>query len=273
MNTSLLLIDSHVHIHDCFNLEDHLDSVFRNFSNSAFEIDNSTRWMGVLLLTEMKGTDYFKTLHNSLSQKILNKLIIVKTEEEESFIVENSTSHKVIVISGRQIVAKSGIELLALGTSKNIKEREDLEKSVLEVIKANAIPVIPWGFGKWVGEKKNIVKNLITTNKDVKFFLGDNSGRLRFWFKPSLFKFGKSHNRFVFPGSDALPIPSEVNKTGSYGFYLKAELNLFKPAEGLKKLLYDLKESPLTFGKLENPIRFFRNQFIMQIKKRKNKST
>lgn len=271
MHTNLFLVDSHVHIHECFNIEEYLNFIFGNFSNSAREIDNSISWVGILLLTEIKGINFFNSLLNSLSQKKINNFNIIRTEEDESYIIQNGSGHKVIVISGRQIITEGGIELLALCTTKNFKEHEDLEKTILNVITANAIPVVPWGFGKWVGEKKNIIKNLINLDKDIKFFLGDNSGRPRFWFEPYLFKLGKSCSRFVFPGTDALPIPSEVSKTGSYGFYLKTELNLSKPSEGLKKVLNDLNESPLTFGKLENPIKLFRNQLIMQLNKRKNK--
>ena len=39
----------------------------------------------------------------------------------------------------------------------------------------------------------------------------------------------------------------------------------------LKKVLLDLKETPLTFGEMENPIKFFRNQLFMQINKFRNK--
>jgi hypothetical protein len=271
MQTYLLLIDSHVHIHECFDLEEFLNNIFANFSNYAHEIDNSIPWIGVLLLSEIKGNNFFNLILNSSGQKFLNNFIITKTEEEESFIIQKSNGQKVIVISGRQIITKGGIELLTLCTTKYFNENEDLHRTILDVITANAIPVIPWGVGKWVGEKKNIVRDFINLNKNINFFLGDNSGRIKFWPEPYLFKLGKSCNRFILPGTDALPIRSEVSKTGSYGFYLITKMDFSKPSESLKKNLNELDKSPSTFGKLENPVKFFRNQFIMQINKYKNK--
>ena len=270
MDTNLFLIDSHVHIHKCFDIEEYLNFTFKNFSNSACKIDNSVSWVGVLLLTEIKGINFFNSLLNSFNKKNPNDYNKIRTEEEGSFIIQNRSRHKVIVVSGRQLITKGGIELLALCTTKDFTELEDLEKTIHNINKADAIPVIPWGFGKWVGEKKKIINKLIHVNKDINFFLGDNSGRPSFWFEPYIFKLGKSRNRLILPGTDALPISSEVSKTGSYGFYLKTELNLSKPSEGLKKVLSDLNESPLTFGKLENPVKFLRNQLTMQLNKRLN---
>lgn len=269
METKLFLIDSHVHIHECYNLEEYLNFIFTNFLNSACEIDNSIPWMGILLFSEIKGNNFFDSLLDSSSLKFSNNFSLIRNEEDESFIIQNRSGYKVVVISGRQIITNEGIELLALCTTKDFKEHEDLQKTILDVISANAIPVIPWGFGKWVGEKKNIIKNLINFDKDIKFFLGDNSGRPRFCKEPYLFKLAKSRNHFILPGTDALPIPSEISKTGSYGFYLTTDLNLSKPSESLKKVLSELIDSPLTFGKLENSIKFIRNQLIMQINKHK----
>lgn len=271
MNINLLLIDSHVHIHECYNLEEYLNIIFKNFLNSAHEIDNLIPWVGVLLLSETKGINFFNSLLDYLSKKKSNDFNVRKTEEDDSYIIENRNRQKVIVISGRQIVTKGGIELLALCTKKDFNDFEDLEKTVLDVIAADTIPIVPWGFGKWVGKNNDIIKNLIFKHDDITFFLGDNSGRPRFWFRPHLFKLAKSRNHFILPGTDALPISSEVNKTGTYGFYLKTELNLSKPSEGLKKVLRDLNKSPLAFGKLESPIRFFKNQLKMQLNKQKNK--
>jgi len=218
MATNLFLIDSHVHIHEYFDIEEYLNFTFANFSNSACKIDNSISCVGILLLTEIKGINFFNSLLDSSSQKFSNNFSLIRTEEDESFIIQNRNGYKVVVISGRQIITKEGIELLALCTTKDFKEHEDLQKTILDVIAANAIPVIPWGFGKWVGEKKNIIINLINLDKDIKFFLGDNSGRPRFCKEPYLFKLSKSCNHFILPGTDALPIPSEIGKTGSYGF-------------------------------------------------------
>ena len=269
MDNNLLLIDSHVHFHDCFDIEEYLNNIFMNFSKAASIIDDSHSWIGILLLSEITGVNFFRTLLFSQGDKILNNFNLIKTEEEESFIITDGNDQKIVVISGKQIAVKEGVELLALCTSKDFQEHEDLGKAVMNVISADAIPVLPWGVGKWIGKKKDMIKNLIEENNNLKLFLCDNSGRLRFWAEPQLFKFAKSHNRFIFAGTDALPIPSEIRKTGSFGFYLKTELNLFKPSEDLKKIFNELTESPLTFGKLENPVKFLRNQLTMQLNKRK----
>ncbi len=57
-----LIIDGHVHIHDCFNLDRFLDGASANFSQVAHELA-APAYHGMLLLTESAGIDVFGDLY------------------------------------------------------------------------------------------------------------------------------------------------------------------------------------------------------------------
>jgi len=270
---NLFLVDSHVHIHDCYNLKEFFLSVYSNFSIFSKQIDNSLKWIGVLCLTEMDRVNYFDKLKNfsHSSIELGDEFVVESTNEDNSLIITNSAGQKIIIISGKQIIAENGIEVLALGAINSFSKHKSLQETVDAVNKVNAIPIIPWGVGKWLGKRKEVIECFIRKNHNNKFLLGDNSGRPIFWSEPNIFNLGKSNNHFVIPGTDSLAITSEQGKTGKYGFYLKTEMNLLRPADFFIEYFSNMNTEPKNFGKLEDPFRFLKNQIIMQLKSRRKK--
>ncbi len=266
---SLLLIDSHVHIHKMYNINTFFDSVYNNFSFYSKSIDNEKKWNGVLLLTEMKNVNQFGKLSNLNSVGENNKYKIEKTSENISLKITSPEGNTIYVIAGKQIIAEEKIEVLALCTNKDFEEHQSLSSTINRINEVGGIAVLPWGVGKWSGKRKEILEKFIEEYKDEKFWLGDNSGRPYFWPEPSLFKIGNQSGHFVLPGTDALAIPNQIKKTGTYGFYLYNEIDDNFPAKTLKKIITELKAPPKYFGSLEKVIPFFKNQITMQLNKRK----
>lgn len=264
----MLLVDSHVHIHQCYNLDEFFNNTFTNFSKFSKIIGNGKEWLGVLFFTEIKGVNYFKKLVEDTYKYIDNsKFTIQNTSEENSLILKNNFEQKIVIIAGKQIIAKSNIEVLALCTTKDIEQQQSLLKTVHAIKNNDGIVVLPWGVGKWTGKRKKIISNFLNEYSNESFFLGDNSGRPTFWNDPDIFEIGNNTNHFVLPGTDALALPSEINKTASYGFYLSTKVDLNKPTHSIKNALLNLDKQPQSFGNLENPIKFFVNQLKLQINK------
>jgi len=271
-STSLVLIDSHVHIHGTYDLNIFFESVFNNFSYYASRIDKTKPWKAFLLLTEMYAVNYFGKLYETNSIDSSNKYIVQRTEEKNSVRITSSKGNEVFVISGKQIIAKNNIEVLALCTNKEFDEQQSLSSTIKLINVENGIAVLPWGVGKWSGKRKESLNKFLIDNREESFFLGDNSGRPTFWSEPDLFKIGNQTGHFVLPGTDALSIPSEVNKTATYGFYVYDKIDKNKPTESIKNIITNLTASPKHYGRLEKIGPFFKNQIIMQLNKKKVKS-
>jgi hypothetical protein len=194
-------------------------------------------------------------------------LQLVKNNEEYSIVYKYNDDAYLVLISGKQIITSEKLEVLALGTTEELDYNQCLKKSVEKINSIGAIPVIPWGVGKWTGKRKRIIINFLETNIELKYFLGDNSGRTIFWSTPKLFKIADNTGVITLRGSDPLPLVSQEKKVGRFGFYFNANLDLNCPAKNIITYLLNLNKAPDDFGDLEIPLNFFKNQISMQLRK------
>lgn len=273
----MILADAHVHIYDCFKLEKFLDAAYSNFQSIANRLGCADKFTPILLLTETAKDFWFNRLREYVDDDSTNNGRAVKkwefhhTGESVSLFAKSGKSKDLIIIAGRQIETAEGLEVLALSTTSNFRSGIPIIDLIKEVKKDDAIPVIPWGFGKWLGKRGKILNNFMKTHKDSKIFFGDNSGRPSFLPFPHHFKVAKKNGIHILPGTDPLPFATEYDRVGSVGFLLEEKISKTYPAKSLKKILMQSKLRVQSYGDFENPFRFFRNQLKMQIKKQYSK--
>jgi hypothetical protein len=171
----------------------------------------------------------------------------------------------VIVVAGRQIVSSEGLEVLALGTDKAIPDGTPLAATVETIRALRAIPVIPWGVGKWLGRRGQVVKSYIGSSSGDAVFLGDILGRPPFWPRSSIFRVGAARGIGVLPGTDPLPLESETLRAGSCGFYMDCDLASGPPSVVLTDSLRLGPPAILPFARRETSWRFFRNQARLRL--------
>ena len=115
-----------------------------------------------------------------------------------------------------------------------------------------AVPVLPWGVGKWSGERGRLVANAAAR---YSLLLGDNAGRPFGWPRPALFQ-----QYVVLPGTDPLWLKTEQERVGTYGFVLEGHFDSDRPAAGVVNALQNLTQSPPVFGNRVGPYGFLRQQ-------------
>ena len=113
--------------------------------------------MGVLCFTESNGMNYFENLYSN-NNFIRNNANYLKQNEENSLLCIDSNDKKILFIAGRQIVTLEKIEVLALGLKENYSDNKSIEEVINYILSKNALPVIPWGVGKWIGKRGAIVE-------------------------------------------------------------------------------------------------------------------
>lgn len=230
-----MLVDAHVHVHSCFSAEALIDGAFRNFRRAASELGHSEA-VGCLMLAEMAGA------------QVREELVVRGAE-------------RLVVVPGRQIVTRERLEVLALGRDVDIPDGLSLSETLARVRESGALPVLPWGFGKWWGRRGALVEEAIRSEGEL--YLGDNSGRLRLAGMPRLLREAR---RLVLPGTDPLPFPDQAGRAGSFGFVLEGPLDLSRPAEDLLRRIRALREQPPTYGRGETLPGFLRNQASLQLR-------
>ena len=263
----MFLVDAHVHFHRGFSVEGFFDSALKNIDGIVKQLGLGDATVGMLLFTEASGDRCFEGFRNLARGTCAAEWGFHRTEEKLSLIACKGGVERLILVSGRQIRTDSGLEVLAIGTEDQFREKMSLERTLAAVLERGAIPVVPWGFGKWLGGRKASVVKVLKTTGGGKIFLGDNGGRPLLISRPDLFKMAASSGVLDLPGTDPLPFKSHERRAGSYGFVLEGELDRGRPGECLKELLARLEIQPRVFGRLQKFPAFARDQLAMQVRK------
>jgi SAM-dependent methyltransferase len=259
-----VLVDAHVHLHERSALERCLDAAAANFSRATARLGAEGEVFGCLMLAEIAGIDCFAALADG--QLCAGAWQIGPTEETVSLLATRSGALPVLVIAGRQIVSAERVEVLALGTRARIPDGQPLAATIDAIRADGALAVLPWGFGKWWGERGRIVDAYLASAPQGKVFLGDNGGRPIGLPAPRQFARAALRGMLVLPGSDPLPRTGEIERIGRYGFVLHLPLDFHRPALALKTHLDALERQPATFGRLQSPPRFLASQLSLRLR-------
>jgi hypothetical protein len=265
-----VFVDAHVHIHDCFGHQEFFTAAARNFAFLSSNGLSAQSHRYVLCLTETNKAYKFE----ELSRQADEASEVVRTNETAWGFKRGADNvclgaiHPVLgeieIVAGRQIVTAEKLEILALGTIERIKDGLVASDVVTAIVNSGAIPVLPWGFGKWLGSRRRAVEGLIDEFGDGTLYLGDNSGRPVFMADPAEFALARRLGIGILPGSDPLPFASECIKVGSFGFYTDVVPHLDCIWPYVRNMLQQGEGTLHSYGSLESPLRFVRNQVAMQ---------
>lgn len=262
------LVDGHVHFHACFERDGFLDHAAANF-DAARGGGAAQATPGLLLLTECAGVDFFgEARRRAAGGDGAGRWRFEATAEAESVWARAPQGPGVLLVAGRQVVTAEALEVLALGTTAVFPDGRPAAETIDAVRRAGALPVLPWGFGKWWFARGALVESLVRSRPPDEFFLGDNGGRPRLAGRPRLLAAGERRGIRVLPGSDPLPFPRHVSRAGSFGCRLVGEIDPERPAEGLKRALREPSLRPRPYGAAQRLLPFVRNQLAMQLRKR-----
>lgn len=273
MNESnMVAIDAHAHLYSCFKVGSFLECTFLNLSEAGSRDSCGVRPACVLFVLSMPGIDGFGRLRSALEQGTHDSDLgddnwQVHGTAERISVCMAVRDRSLVAIAGRQVNSRERLEVLALGTRQQFEEGQPARTLIQEVAQAGAIPVLPWGVGKWLGRRGQLVEELIEDPDLPPFFLGDSAHRPTFWPQPSQFRRAEERGIRNLSGSDPLPFPREVQRAGSFGVVLDESLDLERPAQDLKQKLLDPSTTFRQFGEGEAPAQFVRNQLKMQFRK------
>lgn len=267
-----ILADAHVHLHKRFDIDQILDAAYDNFQRIAKQKDIQRDWVGVLFLTESYSENRFAQLSakaldrwsTSTCDKKEKSWISLKTQEPCSLIAYGESGKQIVIIAGRQVVTAENLEILGLVTDQLFEDGQPWETTVSLINSSGGIPVLPWGVGKWIGRRGQLVHKILESSKFAPLFLGDNGNRPVFWPRPLHFKTADRKKIKILPGTDPLPLLSELSRPGRFGFMTSSMVDLEYPGKSMKSILLDPDTVLQSYGGLETPLRFLLNQFSVQ---------
>lgn len=273
---AFLLVDAHVHVHSCFACEDFLEAALRNFQQAAERLGLAGPVTGCLLLAEMGEEHWLRRARAGEAMMAAREAApwqLVPTEEESSLFARRITGESLLLVAGRQIAVREGLEVLALGREVEIPDGLPLDETLRRVRESGALPVLPWGFGKWWGRRGDLVASALARQDGEELFLGESGCRPEAGGMPELFREARAREVRVLPGTDPLPFPEHCQRAGSYGFVMEGLLDEHRPAEDLLRKIRALRGQPRTYGRRAALSRFVRDQLAMQWRRRRPFST
>jgi len=263
-----IIIDGHVHIYPTFPTAEFFDAAFNNFAEAMQLHGTSLEADAVIFLTEGEGHDVFSIIRDQAETPggaPSDSLRFLKTEETDSLVAEKN-GRTVFIFPGRQYVSTEKIEILSLFYSEPISDKSLSLMSLAERInESGGVIVVPWGVGKWLGKRGQLVTELIEASNDAILFLGDNGNRPLFWPTPAQFAHARKNGIYLLSGSDPLPLASHCGRVGTSGSMLmEGELSRDLPAKSLLKLLND-GEKLTEFGSRFKPCSFLYDQLCLKL--------
>lgn len=266
-------IDAHVHIYDCFDLGAFFSHAYQNFMRQAQQLDVHD-FAGILLLTESRGCNWFDLLKKNINSPdklpaSLGEWQLQDTSETNSLLLKRNDNEYLILVAGRQLATRERLEVLAIGTTSEISDGLSLHEAYTQTVAEGALAIIPWGAGKWLGKRGELLKKFLEDKHSGEVYLGDNSGRPAIWKNIAHFSQARRRGIAILPGSDPLPFRKECWRPGSFGFCIDYPVSLSTPAAELLECFKRGNNVAISaYGKNENIIRFVNNQVRMQIHNR-----
>jgi len=252
--TKYLLIDTHVHMHQEYNLDNALDSAWTNFSKqsrgSSFE-----NCLGVLFIYSLRAEEFINSEYLESRQ---SKAWVFK-QIDKITIEARSLQKKILIKTGYQVVSNEGIEVLIQTNNADEFFGEDTESIIEKALDDKLLVILPWGVGKWLGRRGKII-NRIIGKYGSRIFLGDNSARPWFWRNVAQFKLAKKYKARILPGTDPLSISGEEKIIGACG--VRCEVNKLNDYDIIEILT---SHQITSYGQFESAYRFFYNQFKLRI--------
>jgi hypothetical protein len=274
-----IYLDAHVHIYPIFSIDLLLGAALNNFDRQARLLEDTESRDYVLCLTEGAGFNVFSQLqrmadlpqdHNGNRSSPAAATWRYQTmSEPHCLIATNSEEECIHILAGRQLISRENLELLALGSQVYVPDKTfSLEALAGKVWDSGGIPVLPWGVGKWLGKRGAVIDHYISRKHDFPVVLGDNGNRPVFWPPPRQFLTAAQMNCSFISGSDPLPLAGHAQRVGTYGGWIaKHQLSARSPIEDLKALVTQ-PDCLSCFGKKTGAFQFFRDQLLVNHKKR-----
>lgn len=261
-----MLVDSHVHLHPCFELDRLLDAARANFARAG--AGEGFGPVGCLALTETARDHAYEALVAGEPRWRPRRWTVRATADEAATVCRAGDGTEILLLAGSQIVVAEKLEVLALATSKRYPDGRPL-RATLEALAADGVPaVIPWGFGKWWFRRGKLLAELIRSSDPKSFFIGDNGGRPVATPRPALFEVAERRGFRLLPGTDLFPYASQQRKAGTFGFVLESWSADERPATQFRARLAQLEQSPPAFGVRVNLIEFAWLQVAMNVRSR-----
>lgn len=251
-------VDGHVHFHSVNRAALTLDAAAANFLARG---DRQSECLGVLLLTQAHGERVFEALRD---QRQCGAWRIEPVPGEEQSLLAERDESVIVIVCGRQVRCEKGLEVTALGTTQEFPDGRSLDATIQQVQASGALASLPWGFGKWMGARGEMIRRALQQNSQETLAVCDNGSRLELFGQPGLVQEAGKLGFIILPGTDPFPFGNDYRRVGSFGF-LATDPHRDHPWRDIRAWLGAQDDQPPVFGRALGPARFVVNNVGIQL--------
>lgn len=255
----ILVLDAHAHFHACYDAGTFLDTAARRLARAAAGRPATL----YLLLAGVRGRDPLEGWRGSPPG--CRAWSLASTAEEDALLASRRDGGTLVLVRGRQIACAEGIEVLAFGGEPGAGDGEPFEEVVAAALRRSRIVVVPWGFGKWRGERGAAVLAALRRHGD-RVHLGDTAGRPPFDPGRAVFARAGGHAARRLFGSDPLPFPDHAAMVARCGTIVPGRTDPVRPLASLAAAL-EAARTFVPFGEGPGLLRFTRDQFRLRVRR------
>ena len=204
-----LIADTHLHIYPFYDVGQALGALIDNLG----ALDSEASRVGCL--TERFDCNIYQQLTET-PDSVLGNAYSISVADGALEITRNSDNAGVTLLPGQQVITAENLEILMLNSAVRISEGATADETVRMILDSGGLPVIAWGFGKWLGGRGKVVEDLVQRFNGNEIAIGDSTMRPVGWPVPGPYKRGKARGIRTIFGSDPLPFNGEEVRPGSY---------------------------------------------------------
>jgi len=239
-------IDTHLHIYPFYSLHQALATLMDNLRK------HDAQAIKVGCLTERYDCDVYRQLASDPGEAVTSAFDIQPSMSGHSLKITSRLSGEVLhLLPGQQIITVENLEVLSLNCPTRVEEGLPANQTIRNVLQSGGVPVIAYGFGKWLGKRGKIVNQLIDEFDPGELAIGDTTMRPYGWGTPVAFRRARQKGMKILHGSDPLPFGGEEIRPASY--ITRISLDDDDPELAMKTILAS-KSTPVPAGRRNTPI-------------------
>lgn len=234
--------DTHVHIYPHYAVGQLLNAACRHLRLVAPAAERYA-----LCLTERAGHSAFADF--AAGTRAVPGWTFQPAAEPHLLRAQSDQGAHLYLLAGRQIITAERLELLALGTDNRIPDGQPA-RTVLDLArKSDALPVLPWGLGKWLGARGDLVRQLVNEAQPGDVALADTYLLPAYAPRPPVLREAARRGFRILAGTDPLDRADEEDIAGRYGVEVEGAWSDAAPTSALLDLLRDARHPLRIIGR------------------------
>jgi len=243
--SAVVAVDAHVHFHACFDVDSFLSHALSNIRSRARLLGRIPQ-EALLLIAEMRNSSNFPDLADAVARSSIAGQEVLA--DGRALQIDTGAPPRLVLIPGRQIQTREKLEILTVGAVVDPPDGGIFSESLERVVAEEVGAILPWAFGKWTRARGRLILDAMNQHPPGAIHLGDSGARCVGTPLPGVLRRAQDRGFADVRGSDPLPFRSEVQRVGSFGFYLDGPIDLEYPLAWFQGQLRELRAPVETFG-------------------------